>query len=162
MGLFKPNIKKMIRKKDVEGLIDVLRNHKDLGVREEAAHALGDLGDVKSLIQMMEMPELLLNLASQLVEIGESALEPLINALNDGNYFVRGGAATALGLMHNKRAVKPLIDALKHESSGLRIPAAIALGEIGDKSAVAALEQAARDKNFDVRKVAEQALQKIQ
>ena len=46
MGLFKPNIKKMMTKGDVGGLTEGLR-HKDKSVRMDAAKALGEIEDVK-------------------------------------------------------------------------------------------------------------------
>ena len=71
-----------------------------------------------------------------LVEIGEPAVEPLIQALKDEDSFVREGAAEALGKIGDKRAVEPLINALKDEDRDVREAAAEALGEIGDKRAV--------------------------
>ncbi|NWJ46053.1 MAG: HEAT repeat domain-containing protein [Chloroflexi bacterium] len=71
-----------------------------------------------------------------LVEIGESSVLPLINALNDEDSFVRGKAAEALGKIGDPRAVEPLILALNDEDSFVHYLAAIALGEIGDQRAV--------------------------
>lgn len=76
MGLFKPNVKKMEKKKDVEGLIKALE-HKNKGVRRNAATALGRLGDA-------------------------DAVEPLIKVLNDKDFYVRGDAAKALGEIGKK------------------------------------------------------------
>jgi len=84
MGFFQPNIEKMKAKKDVGGLTKALKD-KDEGVRVSAAVALG--------------------------EIGEPAVEPLIQALRDESGLVRGWAAGALGNIGDVRAVGPLTDA---------------------------------------------------
>ena len=45
----------------------------------------------------------------ELVEIGEPAVEPLINALEDENWRARWRAADALGKIGEARAIEPLI-----------------------------------------------------
>ena len=66
MGLFKPNVIKLAAKKDIEGLIKALKD-KDSDVREEAAEALGEIGD-------------------------DRAVEPLTKALKDEDSSVRSKA----------------------------------------------------------------------
>lgn len=61
------------------------------GVRSEAAHALGEIGDAR-------------------------AVDPLIDALQDEDRRVRERAARALGKIGDARAVGPLIEALKNEN----------------------------------------------
>jgi len=85
----KPNVKKMKAKKDVEGLIEALKN-KDWYVRAEAAGVLGGIEDAR-------------------------AVEPLIQALKDKDEFVREVVAMALKEIR-KPAVKPHIEALKDEN----------------------------------------------
>ena len=65
-------------------------------------------------------------------EIGESAVEPLIKALGDGNT----SAVRALGEIGDARAVEPLIGVLRDENWWVRSCAAEALGKIGDTRAV--------------------------
>ena len=89
MGIFKPNIEKMKANGDVEGLIKALK-HRDEAVQEDAAVALGRIGDVR-------------------------AVDPLIRALKDELSDVRERAAYALGKIGDARAVDPLIRALKGE-----------------------------------------------
>ena len=48
MGLFKPNIQKMEREKDVDGLLKLLRNE-DPALRANAARALGCIGAKRAL-----------------------------------------------------------------------------------------------------------------
>jgi len=92
----KPNVKKMEAKKDVEGLIKVLKDKERMGingwyVRRDAAAAL--------------------------VKIGEPAVEPLIQALKDEDDTARELAAAALANIGDTRAVEPLIQALKTDKN---------------------------------------------
>jgi len=113
-----PNIEKMKQKKDVKGLIKALKN-KD--VSEEAAEALGKLGDAQ-------------------------AVEPLIAVLKDGGYLLYKAAAKALGELGDARAVKPLINALKNKDK--RDIVASALGELGDAQAVKPLIEILQDRDM--------------
>lgn len=74
-------------------------------VREQAADALGKIGDTR-------------------------ATGPLIAALEDKESDVRAKAARALGKIGDKRAVEPLIAALEDERSYVRKQAAEALSKI--------------------------------
>ena len=60
----------------------------------------------------------------------ETAVQPLINALNDGDSDVRRNAAEALGNIKSDTAVQPLINALKDERLNVRGSAAEALRKI--------------------------------
>lgn len=75
----------------VELLIEALKDT-DKNIREIAAEALGEIGDVR-------------------------AVDPLINALKDGDSFVRGYAAEALGKIGDERAIGSLTKALNDKSS---------------------------------------------
>ena len=75
MGLSKPNIKKLSKMLDVEGLIEALR-HSDWHVRRDAASALGKIADKKVVVPLLK-----------------KAVEPLIEALKDENAEVRRTAA---------------------------------------------------------------------
>ena len=55
-----------------------------------------------------------------LVNIGEPAVEMLINALKDKKCPIRSNAAEALGEIGDTRAVKPLIKALTDEDSEIQ------------------------------------------
>ena len=89
-------------------------------VRQQAAKALGAIGDVR-------------------------AVEPLIAALGHGRLRVRREAARALGKIGDARAVPSLIVALRDRTSDVRGEAAEALGQIG-APAVPALIAVLRDK----------------
>jgi HEAT repeat protein len=80
----------------------------------------------------------------QLIEIGEPAVVPLIEALSNPNDQTRSQAALILGKIRDPRAVEPLILAITDQSGNVRGNAAIALGELGDPRAVDALISAQR------------------
>jgi HEAT repeat protein len=99
------------------------------------------------------------------VQIGASAVEPLIAAIEDQDQNTRRAAATALGQIGDRRAVKPLAAVLKDKSNSddVRQAAIQALGQIGDAHAVkpliAALKHGGNDDN--VRRAAAEALGQI-
>ena len=96
-----------------------------------------------------------------LVNLGEPAVEPLIEALKDEDYHVRDGAADALGNIGDERAIEPLIQTLKDKEWPVRSGAAHALGKIGDINAVEPLINALEDEESFVRWAAAQALGNI-
>ena len=87
-------------------------------------------------------------------QIGNAAVEPLVQALIEG----RISAAEALAMI-GKPAVEPLIQLLQHKD--VAHIAAVTLGMIGDKRAIAPLIAALQDQNEKLRKVAEEALEWI-
>lgn len=94
LRFFKPNVEKMAKRRDVEGLTRLLKPPEDSSnlsdtqnLRMEAISALAQLRDSK-------------------------AVEPLVEALNDSNEQIQILAASALGSIGDKRAVEPLIQAL--------------------------------------------------
>jgi len=97
-----------------------------------------------------------LSVMARLARMGPAAVDTLLVALEDRDFFVRANAANALGMIRDPRAVAPLADALKnrHEPSERRLSpsvAAISLGMTGDKRALPHLMDALRDKNYDGR-----------
>jgi HEAT repeat protein len=128
----------------VEPLINALRDG-DRDVCRSAAEALDKFG-WKPGTDGQKAAYLISNDAwESLVEWGEPAVEPLINALEDGN----SAAAEALVKIDETRAVEPLIKALEDDNWKVRRVAARALGEIGDAHAVEPLIKALGDENDD-------------
>ena len=142
MSLFgSPNVDKMLAKKKVIGLIKALDYKKDVGVRQRAAEALGQIDDpraVAPLIAALHDQEQCVRDAALNVlgDMGERAVKPLIATLKDEDETIRKEAATALGQIGDERAVEPLIATLKDEDEALLMAAVIALGQIGDERAV--------------------------
>ncbi|KAF5065579.1 HEAT repeat [anaerobic digester metagenome] len=101
-----------------------------------------------------------------LCQIGEDAVKPLINALNDEKYqeeyLIKIGCIKVLGLIGDKRAVESLILTLDDYDSYVRSSSAKALGLIGDKRAVEPLiESLEEDINTVVRITSVSALGKL-
>lgn len=104
-------------------------------VQEEAAAALGEIGDAR-------------------------AVEALIAALQDTSRFatVRRNAATALGHLADRRAVPVLVEALADEAPNVRWAAARALGALGDARAGEAISNLLDDPIAEVAAAASEAL----
>lgn len=101
-------------------------------------------------------------LIAALGQIGSSqAVSTLIQALNQGPWYVRAEAATALGYIGDAETVKALIPALRDEDSVVRGETATALGRIGTPSAIQALIIALHDQDAYVRGEAAIALAQI-
>ena len=169
-GFFKPNVNKMEKNKDVDGLMKALK-HKDMDVGRKAVESLGRIGApaLELLIQALKDEDVRSLATEALGRMGTPAVEPLIQALKDEyhvdsrempakallggfgiykkvqHYIVRSGAAEALGKIGDARAVEPLIQALKDRDYDVRGKAAEALGKIGDARAVEPLIQALKD-----------------
>jgi len=105
MRLFRPNIQKMLKRKDVNGLIRAAADP-ERGIRLAAIDALGSIG-------------------------GSRAVEPLIAALKDGSWGIRQRAAKALGKTGDTRAAAPLAAAMRDGKSAVYRAAAEALARIG-------------------------------
>ncbi len=86
-----------------------------------------------------------------LVEIGEPAVNPLIEVLNSKNPSIRTMATSILGRIKNARATEHLITMLKDENWGVRVAAVGALGKAGDHAAIEPLINAIKDSNIEVR-----------
>ncbi|MCJ7722628.1 MAG: HEAT repeat domain-containing protein, partial [Anaerolineales bacterium] len=123
MRLFKPNIPKMVAKKDLRGLVEALGDE-DPKIVWDAASALGDLKDPRA---------------------GDLLLEAL------GKPASRLGAIRALGFTSNLRALEPLIAALQDNDANVRRSAAFALPMLPDPRVVEPLAAALEDADHDVR-----------
>ena len=85
------------------------------------------------------------NAAKALGEIGnKKAVDPLIAALHDEDFYVRSRATSALCKIGGK-AVDPLIAALDEEDPNIRWRAVRALGTIGNMKAIPHLEKIVDD-----------------
>jgi HEAT repeat protein len=168
---------------DVEGLLDLTRPGGNSDLRVAAILALGRLGDARAVAPLVELLDdawsnVWRAAESALARIGESAVEPLIRAVERSG--VREHAARVLGLIGDARAVEALvtaldsdiyaqeastqalvrlgspaveslIKALHHPGSGVRWAATQALGKIGDRRAVEPLIEALGDESGRVR-----------
>ena len=142
----------------------------DKRVRGWSADALGKIGDVRAVEPLLVLLRgkdedgwVRLRAADALGKIGDGqAVRPLMNALNDVDYKVREGAASAL-VKIGSPAVEPLCAALKGDDHAGSFGALVALGNIGDVRAVEPLLMVLKDEDQDawVRLRAAEALGKI-
>ena len=121
----------------VPRLIELVRES-DPGTRYLAARALGQIGDE-----------------------AEAAVPALLDALRGEDMFLRAGVTGAL-IKIGYPAVPGLTAALFDDSNAVKRAACKALGKIGSTRAAPALQNALRDKNPGVRKLAAEALKRIE
>jgi HEAT repeat protein len=109
----------------------------NLGVRGNAAFALGELGS----------PE---------------AVPHLVTALKDPEERVRKSAVKALGMIGESKAVTPLIHILESDASLIVRKSAIrSLGQIGGEQAMKAVERFTSNPNSILATMAKQAMEKL-
>ncbi len=186
MRLFRPNIRKMLKRKDVNGLIRALGDA-EREIRLGAVKALGVVGDaraVDALAAVLGSNDRMLrqHAAEALGQINDArAAAPLTAALKDDAKAVRRVAASALerwgppadpedrawylvaledwesAAALGEPAVDPMITALGEGEE----QAAKALGRIGSKRAVAPLTAALRNRNHQLRKAAAASLEAV-
>ncbi|MBF0519549.1 MAG: HEAT repeat domain-containing protein [Nitrospirae bacterium] len=138
----------------------------DWWVRQIATDALSELkGEniVRFFITMLKdsTDESMRRLAAEFFSKvpDESALEPLIHALDDTDWWVREKAVTALGVLKNKRAVEPLSKLMEDEEIKGVIPDA--LFKIGGAEVIPPLLALMNDRQKRVRIEALKALGKL-
>lgn len=142
----------------------VLANQKDY-YREEAACALGEIGDkraIKPLKALLASDNSTLRLAAAtaLLQFDDrEAAEIIRRSLADNDSA--SDAAQAIGNSPHPRAYPWLVDAMNSEDSSARWAVAEALGKLGDKRAFSILVSALSDKDDSVRWYAAEALAKL-
>jgi HEAT repeat protein/beta-lactamase regulating signal transducer with metallopeptidase domain len=92
---------------------------------------------------------------------GERVVQPLIGALQDGDWRVRAYAAWALGEAGDARATTAVRAALEDSHWRVRMHAAYAAGELRDRAAVAGLTRLTSDVRWQVRIAAVENLGRI-
>ena len=157
----------------LSGLTVTLESSDDLKLREEAARALGRLGDARAIKPLMAALTLKDDESSvrraatdALIEMGTIAVDPLVAALKNNNTSVRFSAWHALAEIGDVRAIEPLIETFKNEQDpGLQQDVGRALLKISrDTRAIEPLKAALGDPDFDahrVRRVVMEALRQI-
>ncbi len=93
-----------------------------------------------------------------LVKIGEKALPPLIELLDDQDPRVKTLAAETLGKIGDVKALRPLVSYLDDQDVTMRVYVVNALGCIKSASAVKPLIKCLQDENWEVRKSAAEVL----
>jgi len=111
-------------------------------VEKNVARLIENLKDTDELVQVQT--------TEMLVEIGEPAVDQLIDALNDEDKNIRQGAAKVLGLIGDEKAINPLITLMKDDNKWVRRAASGALSNMGESS-VGPLIQTLEDEDWRVR-----------
>ena len=144
----------------------------DREIREQAAAALGRIGDPRAVVPLIEefkeppvwdyRNDASAAAAKALCAIGAPAVDPLIKALKDRDNHLRRGVAAVLGAIGDPRAVEPLIAALEPDGAfqlaNTREAIIDALASIGDPRSVDPLLVAMKDEARQTRQAAARAL----
>lgn len=132
---------KLKDRKATKPLIEFLKflDVSDYDLRKFAVHQLGEIKDplaVDILLELLRDTSISQYVIRALVKIGEKAVEPLIQSLQDKDETVRRLSCFALGRIRSLRAVDYLIEKLKDENREVQEEAIRALGRLADKKAV--------------------------
>lgn len=177
-------------KKAIESLTKLL-NDKEPVVRESAAKALEKLGfepssekekavilfafkkwdelekagdaGIETLVEFLNdgtyvKEKIMLTLE----KIGEPAVERIIEALKNYNWYVRDNASQVLTKIGSKRAIDPMIALLQSRNKHDRITAAFRLGKFKDKKAIEPLKKCLNDSDQNVKSNAEKSLKELE
>jgi HEAT repeat protein len=144
-----------------KALIAALKDE-EVNVREAAVRALGRIWKLTDIVELGNSDsKVKMAAAEALGKRGDvRAVEPLVAALKDEEWFVQKAAIEALRELGDA-GTKPLIAALKDRDGSVRKAAAEALGELGDVRAVEPLVAALKDEARYVRAAAAEALKAI-
>jgi HEAT repeat protein len=135
----KPNIEKMNKRGNVDGLIKA-STHADWNIRAAAICSLGSFKDQRAVSALTALLKDRYPLAREYAVTalqaigGNTAIDPLIEALDDSLESIRISSAKAL-VKIGEPAVESLISALVKPDGWVRIEAARALAAIGDRRA---------------------------
>ncbi|MDH5427339.1 MAG: HEAT repeat domain-containing protein [Nitrospirota bacterium] len=149
----------------VQDWLDALEDVDD-ATREEAAKALAEMGDPKTLEPLLTALEddywsVRGHVGWALAKIGgDQSIEGLITLFNDNMMEVQAEAVQAMASM-GKGVVPKLLTSLKDKRWRVREQAAKTLGELRDPEAVQGLSIVCRDRDGAVKSAAAEALGKI-
>ncbi|WP_094227735.1 HEAT repeat domain-containing protein [Methanolobus psychrotolerans] len=134
--------------RDVDGLINILKESPDPCKRIAAIQTLAKLGEPEAVPEILEHYEdyewcfdnhTSFYIVDSLALMGPAAVDALIAALEDERPQVVDNAVWALGKIGDDRAVEPLISILEKGNSSIQEHAVRALARIGDGRTVDAL-----------------------
>jgi HEAT repeat protein len=123
----------------------------DYVTRRQAARAVEALGWHPQTARQRVLLAIATGQFESAVAERESAVEPLLVALQLDDAHVRSEAAWALGCLEDRRAVEPLVAALQDLDRQVRLAAAEALGRFGDLRALGPLLDLLREQATDVQ-----------
>jgi HEAT repeat protein len=146
----------------ITGLLKALQDENQ-GVRVYAVQGLAKLKDprtdeaLKKATQDSDW-EVCKEALSALVKSGRD-LDAMLQAVRFNSAELRELAATRLGDAGGEQAVEALLTAIHDEEELVRLRAVNALGKIKDPSTIAALQEATKDKDPQVSKAAQAAVE---
>ena len=110
--------------------------------------------NISDLIEQLADPDETVNqgAAIELIDIGEPAVDALLETLDNIDGQVRYLSAWVLGEIGDTRAVEPLIEALHDSDPRVRDWAAKALGEMHDERAIQPLIKVLLDEHVGARR----------
>jgi len=141
MFIYKVYINSLKSRKNIHGLTKALLKSKIANIREEAANALGAIGNDDTIYPLCEALKdidwhVRNSAANALGAIGnDDAIDPLCEELKDTDWHVRNSAVKALGIIGSDKTVEPICSILEDERDEVRKSATIALGDIGHAGA---------------------------
>jgi HEAT repeat protein len=165
------HLKRLIKDKDVLGLIEALQYTKvqqSHGHRILIVNSLGRLGDsraVQPISAVLKSDPDAPTRGAAAVALGRlrdpAGLPALQSALNDEARSNRQWAMRSIGYLRDRDSVDRLIEFLKSEHVGTRACAAQALGDIGDQRATPSLIELLEDPKSRVKRAAAAGLAKL-
>ena len=143
--------------------IVALLDDEEEDVRVEAAMALVNVAGVDALGPILKHLPLIsawmsLHLSKAIMEIGQAAVQDLIEGLNSDSLSVQSFCTEMLGALGDVRAVAPLMVVARYADPPLRCRALSALGVLGDDSSISLIMVNCSDENEEVRRSAAAAL----
>lgn len=132
----------------------VIRYMRDFDARKSAIKTLGKINDervLEPLLSMLRNDEFKDDATWALAELGQPAIERLLECLEDKDEVVRKQATLVLGEIKDPASVEPLIERLKDSDWFIRLSAASALEKIGDPRGREAIKPLLKDPDMVVR-----------
>jgi HEAT repeat protein len=151
----------------VEPLIAIVQDRNAVPEsRAAAAHALGMIADpraIKSLTLMLKDERYFVRqeAAFALGQMGEGAIDQLLETANSSAPATRESAVEALGNFKSPRSINKLIEALSDSNASVRSAAVKALGETQSPAAVTPLLALLRDESGALKSQAAAALARL-
>ncbi len=147
-------------KKIIDYLSDPLPAIRTSAVQESGKQKIREAFDkIIYLLENDESPLVRDNAAFALGELGDKRAVPfLIKALKDPDEWVRKSATKALGILKSKEAFDAIAECLNDSSPSVRRTAARSLAQLGDRRAIKLIEPLLSDENVLVKKYAKDAI----
>ncbi len=132
----------------------LLRYIRDYDARKSVIKTLGKINDERvlaPLISMLHNDEFKDDATWALAELGQPAVEQLLECLKNSDEVIRKQAILALGEIKDSSTVDSLIERLQDPDWFIRLSAASALEKIGDPRGREAIKPLAKDPDLVVR-----------